>query len=242
MNGIVSLMGGRHIPERNIPCLASPIWLHYLMIPIRNLLSIRSAQSVPPHLIAIDILATGLTKRMDLAESDRQTLLQTQQYHPFNQDPTLRGALNFVDRVKARFKDRPELWEKFEDILMESHNQNIEIPDVEERILELFDGQPDLMQGISVFLPSRHRLEDSTGEGDENTDKDPDVSSTLHTPDLDLDKTCHNHNESEDETMSAASATTTQASKATAGSTSTPARPPPKPRISTHSFLDPIPD
>ena len=84
------------------------------------------------------------------------------------QQPILNDALSYLDQVKIRFSDQPDVYNKFLDIMKDFKSQAIDTPGVIERVSNLFNGHPMLIQGFNTFLPPGYRIECGT-------DGDPDA-------------------------------------------------------------------
>ncbi|KAL7283979.1 hypothetical protein ACG7TL_001251 [Trametes sanguinea] len=76
-------------------------------------------------------------------------------------------ALSYLDQVKMQFADRPDVYNKFLDIMKDFKSQFIDTPGVIERVSNLFHGHPALIQGFNTFLPAGYRIE-TTAHPDPN--------------------------------------------------------------------------
>ena len=76
----------------------------------------------------------------------------------------LDDALDYVDQVKACFKDRPEVNKQFLHTLKDWQSHSIELFEVVTRVHDLFHGHPDLIQGFGRFLPPGYSRESEEGE------------------------------------------------------------------------------
>ena len=83
------------------------------------------------------------------------------------QQPILNDALSYLDQVKVRFNDQPDVYNRFLDIMKDFKSQAIDTPGVIERVSNLFNGHPALIQGFNTFLPPGYRIECGT---DDNPD------------------------------------------------------------------------
>ncbi|KAI8976142.1 hypothetical protein BDB01DRAFT_853430 [Pilobolus umbonatus] len=92
-------------------------------------------------------------------------------YRPLN----VRDALTYLDQVKVRFSDQPDVYNRFLDIMKDFKSQAIDTPGVIERVSTLFKGHPTLISGFNTFLPPGYRIECSTDP------REPDVI-TVTTP------------------------------------------------------------
>ncbi|KAJ2610085.1 hypothetical protein EV177_004146 [Coemansia sp. RSA 1804] len=68
-------------------------------------------------------------------------------------------ALSYLDLVKSQFRDRPEVYNQFLEIMKEFKSHAIDTPGVIERVSQLFYGSPNLIQGFNTFLPPGYRIE-----------------------------------------------------------------------------------
>ncbi|KAI0824868.1 hypothetical protein BC628DRAFT_1517814 [Trametes gibbosa] len=76
-------------------------------------------------------------------------------------------ALSYLDQVKMQFSERPDVYNKFLDIMKDFKGQLIDTPGVIERVSNLFHGHPFLIQGFNTFLPTGYRIE-TTSHPDPN--------------------------------------------------------------------------
>lgn len=83
------------------------------------------------------------------------------------QQPILNDALSYLDQVKVRFSDQPDVYNRFLDIMKDFKSQAIDTPGVIDRVSNLFNGHPALIQGFNTFLPPGYRIECGT---DDNPD------------------------------------------------------------------------
>lgn len=65
-----------------------------------------------------------------------------------------KDALSYVDQVKARFLDKPEVFNKFLDILGDYQKKKRSMPQTMRRISTIFAGYPDLIKGFDAFMPA----------------------------------------------------------------------------------------
>ncbi|KAI5291432.1 Transcriptional regulatory protein sin3 [Ascosphaera acerosa] len=83
------------------------------------------------------------------------------------QQPILNDALTYLDQVKYRFNDQPDVYNRFLDIMKDFKSQAIDTPGVIQRVSSLFNGHPALISGFNTFLPPGYRIECGT---DDNPD------------------------------------------------------------------------
>ncbi|KAG5647682.1 hypothetical protein DXG03_008405 [Asterophora parasitica] len=78
-------------------------------------------------------------------------------------------ALSYLDAVKVQFNDKPEVYNRFLDIMKDFKSQVIDTPGVIQRVSRLFHGNPYLIQGFNTFLPMGYRIDISADPTDPNT-------------------------------------------------------------------------
>lgn len=75
------------------------------------------------------------------------------------QQPILNDALSYLDQVKVQFSDKPDVYNKFLDIMKDFKSAQIDTPGVIDRVSNLFAGNPQLIQGFNTFLPPGYKIE-----------------------------------------------------------------------------------
>jgi paired amphipathic helix protein Sin3a len=93
-------------------------------------------------------------------------------------------ALSYLDAVKAQFVDRPDVYERFLEIMKDfksqlyvealaftqevsSWDRRLDTPGVIEQVSMLFAGYPALIEGFNTFLPPGYHIQytpSSTGD------------------------------------------------------------------------------
>jgi histone deacetylase complex regulatory component SIN3 len=73
-------------------------------------------------------------------------------------DPGFDVAKNFVKKIKARFKDRPEIYKSFLHILRTFEIEKKSISDVHKQVFGLFGDNEDLVKEFTEFLPDNTDL------------------------------------------------------------------------------------
>merc|ERR1719216_198959 len=77
-------------------------------------------------------------------------------------------ALSYLDQVKFKFGNQPQVYNDFLDIMKEFKSQSIDTPGVISRVSMLFKGHPELIVGFNTFLPPGYKIEvqanDSAGQ------------------------------------------------------------------------------
>jgi paired amphipathic helix protein Sin3a len=68
-------------------------------------------------------------------------------------------ALAYLDQVKLKFKDQPNIYDRFLDIMKDFKAQTIDTPGVIARVSELFKGHDNLVLGFNTFLPPGYKIE-----------------------------------------------------------------------------------
>ncbi|KAJ7654719.1 paired amphipathic helix [Mycena rosella] len=109
----------------------------------------------PPmsQLIAATAQTTGTPSPPDVAQ------------RPLN----VTDALSYLDAVKNQFQTQPESYNRFLDIMKDFKSQVIDTSGVIQRLLPLFDGNRELLQGFNLFLPLGYHIDVSTNPLDPNT-------------------------------------------------------------------------
>ncbi|KZV74132.1 hypothetical protein PENSPDRAFT_648330 [Peniophora sp. CONT] len=75
----------------------------------------------------------------------------------------VRDALSYLDTIKEEYETQPEVYAKFMDIMSDFRTSRIDIPEVIQRVSELFHGKDGLILGLNAFLPPGHRIQDIEG-------------------------------------------------------------------------------
>ncbi|KAG7452216.1 uncharacterized protein BT62DRAFT_926424 [Guyanagaster necrorhizus] len=78
-------------------------------------------------------------------------------------------ALSYLDAVKVQFQDKPEVYNRFLDIMKDFKSQVIDTPGVIQRVSRLFHGNPSLIGGFNTFLPAGYHIDVSADPLDPNT-------------------------------------------------------------------------
>ncbi len=68
-------------------------------------------------------------------------------------------ALSYLDQVKYKFGNQPQVYNDFLDIMKEFKSQSIDTPGVIGRVSSLFRGHPELIVGFNTFLPPGYKIE-----------------------------------------------------------------------------------
>ena len=68
-------------------------------------------------------------------------------------------ALSYLDQVKYKFGNQPQVYNDFLDIMKEFKSQSIDTPGVIARVSCLFKGHPELIVGFNTFLPPGYKIE-----------------------------------------------------------------------------------
>ncbi|KAI9009939.1 hypothetical protein CLU79DRAFT_774605 [Phycomyces nitens] len=72
---------------------------------------------------------------------------------------TGRDAPLYIDLLKSTFSAQPYNYSRFLDIMMDYKRQMIDTLDMIERVLIIFQGDPSLISGFNIFLPSGYSME-----------------------------------------------------------------------------------
>ena len=76
---------------------------------------------------------------------------------PFRQ-LTVQDALEYLDLIKEKYNSRPHLYNRFLDIMKEFKALRLDTPGVIDRVLQLFNGDRELILGFNTFLPQGYRI------------------------------------------------------------------------------------
>ncbi|KAJ7274574.1 hypothetical protein B0H12DRAFT_1089258, partial [Mycena haematopus] len=91
-----------------------------------------------------------------------------QNHTPLDRPLNVTDALSYLDAVKNKFQDQPNVYNHFLDIMKEFKSQIIDTPGVIKRVSHLFNGHAVLIQGFNTFLPVGYRIECSKDAHDSN--------------------------------------------------------------------------
>lgn len=92
------------------------------------------------------------------------TLIQQQQQQTQFQRLKVEDALSYLDQVKFKFSNQPQVYNDFLDIMKEFKSQSIDTPGVITRVSNLFKGHPELIVGFNTFLPPGYKIEIKNNE------------------------------------------------------------------------------
>lgn len=94
------------------------------------------------------------------------TIIQQQQQQQQTQFQRLKveDALSYLDQVKFKFSNQPQVYNDFLDIMKEFKSQSIDTPGVITRVSNLFKGHPELIVGFNTFLPPGYKIEIKNNE------------------------------------------------------------------------------
>ncbi len=102
----------------------------------------------PPYNLSSDI-ATGIVGGSEPQDGDAAA----------SERPlTHEDAVEFLNRVREMFSDRPFIYNSFLAVMKEFRDQTITTDDVINRVKLLFKGHRDLLQGFNLFLPPAYRI------------------------------------------------------------------------------------
>ncbi|KIM56322.1 hypothetical protein SCLCIDRAFT_1220491 [Scleroderma citrinum Foug A] len=77
----------------------------------------------------------------------------------FNRPLNVTEALTYLDAIKAQFRDKPGVYNRFLDIMKDFKNEVIDTSSVIAQVSALFRGNPTLIEGFNTFLPPGHRIQ-----------------------------------------------------------------------------------
>jgi len=84
--------------------------------------------------------------------------------NPSFQRLKVEDALSYLDQVKYKFGNQPQVYNDFLDIMKEFKSQSIDTPGVISRVSMLFKGHPELIVGFNTFLPPGYKIEVQANE------------------------------------------------------------------------------
>ncbi|KAF8323928.1 hypothetical protein DL93DRAFT_2070048 [Clavulina sp. PMI_390] len=95
----------------------------------------------------------------------------------------VKDALSYLELVKVKFENWPDVYNQFLDIMKDFKSQVIDTPGVIARVSGLFSSHPALIQGFNTFLPAGYRIECTECEdgGTDVTVTTPSGTTTTHT-------------------------------------------------------------
>ncbi|KAJ7773028.1 histone deacetylase complex, SIN3 component [Mycena metata] len=129
---------------------------------------------IPPLLAPEDREDAGLLLQPTANASPTATNLtpapfsDPQNHTPLDRPLNVTDALSYLDAVKNKFHDQPNVYNHFLDIMKEFKSQTIDTPGVIKRVSHLFNGHAVLIQGFNTFLPVGYRIECSKDAFDSN--------------------------------------------------------------------------
>ncbi|KAJ7187779.1 hypothetical protein C8R46DRAFT_1340730 [Mycena filopes] len=85
-------------------------------------------------------------------------------------DPPLNisGALSYLDAIRNQFRNQPDVYNDFLDLMQEFKTESIDTQGVIKRVSHLFNGHAVLIQGFNTFCPFGYRIKCSKDAFDSN--------------------------------------------------------------------------
>ncbi|KAK0232232.1 paired amphipathic helix [Armillaria nabsnona] len=68
-------------------------------------------------------------------------------------------ALRYLYAIRDQFPDKPEVYNRFLDIIRDCKNELIDIPSAVEQVAQLFHQHPRLIGGFNAFVPPEYRVD-----------------------------------------------------------------------------------
>ncbi|XP_044019251.1 paired amphipathic helix protein Sin3a-like [Aphidius gifuensis] len=119
------------------------------------------------HNVTYEIISDPSTElaqvNMRVTSSNPDASNQQEEQQQF-QRLKVEDALLYLDQVKLKFSDQPQVYDAFLDIMKEFKSQSIDTPGVITRVSYLFKGHPELIVGFNTFLPPGYKIEVQTNE------------------------------------------------------------------------------
>ncbi|KAG8778936.1 Transcriptional regulatory protein sin3 [Ceratobasidium sp. 428] len=78
---------------------------------------------------------------------------------PGSRPLNVKDALSFLEMLKVKFQDKPDVYNHFLDIMKDFKFQAIDTSGVIDRVSALFNGHNALIQGFNTFLPHGYRMD-----------------------------------------------------------------------------------
>eukprot|EP00954_Amorphochlora_amoebiformis_P021390 1346080-Amorphochlora_amoeboformis.AAC.3 len=73
--------------------------------------------------------------------------------------PKVKDAMGYLEKVKKKFENKPQVYNQFLDIMKDFKSQTINTEGVIERVKTLFKGNKHLILGFNQFLPPGYKIE-----------------------------------------------------------------------------------
>nr|6XAW_A Chain A, Transcriptional regulatory protein SIN3 [Saccharomyces cerevisiae S288C] len=73
--------------------------------------------------------------------------------HMKNVDVEFSQAISYVNKIKTRFADQPDIYKHFLEILQTYQREQKPINEVYAQVTHLFQNAPDLLEDFKKFLP-----------------------------------------------------------------------------------------
>ncbi|CAI4218677.1 unnamed protein product [Parascedosporium putredinis] len=88
-------------------------------------------------------------------------------------------AISYVNKIKNRFQDKPEIYKQFLEILQTYQRESKAIADVYSQVTALFHTAPDLLEDFKQFLPESAGQKTTPGRAGEEAAA---IAGAMHTP------------------------------------------------------------
>jgi len=108
---------------------------------------------------SVTIAVPALNNASGVGSVGQQGQLSVQQQQQNFQRLKVEDALSYLDQVKFKFNNQPQVYNDFLDIMKEFKSQAIDTPGVIQRVSTLFRGHPELIVGFNTFLPPGYKIE-----------------------------------------------------------------------------------
>ena len=151
MNATVSIPGPTVSVHQPIPSAHTPTPLF-----------IQTGNPPPNNAILhtnVGTISHNSSQATNLSTINLPTTSSSQQQQQQFQRLKVEDALSYLDQVKFKFNDQPQVYNDFLDIMKEFKSQSIDTPGVIQRVSTLFKGHPELIVGFNTFLPPGYKIE-----------------------------------------------------------------------------------
>ncbi|KAJ7162085.1 hypothetical protein C8R46DRAFT_954978 [Mycena filopes] len=139
-----------------------------LATPIKILQSQRTGPDIVNFFFKYCSLDVLRAKRIAPQLKDEEVLADALDHTQRDRPLKVTDAISYLDAVRDQFRDHPNVYNDFLDLMKEFKIQSIDTEGVIKRISHLFNGHAVLIQGFNAFVPVGYRIECSKDAFDSN--------------------------------------------------------------------------